>query len=518
MPSSIGAERTALLAKATCGEKSKELVWQAEELDRRVHTEPLERPSQLIATSAKKTEEAAKQAASEYPPEYYQRDPARADLVTAHRQANNPLDIAHKINLSTVQNDGFQCVRGLKVNLKTRDANDKVLVIATIPSSMSGSSDGVSWSLKRGNYYIGSQHHCWVREIGRLDHILVPWLDEPGAKGLDVEYSVAYRLKGDAKISGQEERRQLTTICIPGGQVTSVRSHEPLAVTPGRWHDVPGLRQVSVTGAGEKVLVVCSIAYTALWSDELTRGRFTITRNGSQLDRESFGLQSVRALQKGANRTLVMALVDDPEPGPQLYAVKAAVTTESDESRVCHIDNEDRQLTLIRLPAALVNGPCRCEGPTLVEEDRWTPIAGLSVTTTVENSSEKVLVTYNANLNPTELMYESYFTVFRSNSNGNLQNLGGDSQGMWSVSSSSAGSSEYPVGMFVDVPGAGTYTYSLYARSRRCENLTLATPVEVGPDGQIATVRLPSGSAAKTQNDHGAVFGVLEQMASEMKL
>lgn len=55
----------------------------------------------------------------------------------------------------------------------------------------------------------------------------------------------------------------------------------------------------------------CTIRYTALWSDEMTRGRpqkrghgravprFSIFRDGQPLDPEHFGLQSVRSMQKG---------------------------------------------------------------------------------------------------------------------------------------------------------------------------------------------------------------------------
>lgn len=461
--------------------------------------------------------ERAKQATDEYPPEYYQRDLASADLVASHREMSNPIDVTHKANLSNLESDGFMPVRGLNVTLKTKEKSDKVLVIANVPTSMEEQHDGACWTLKRGNFYIGPQFLSWTREMGRLDNVLMPWLDEPGKARLELNYTANCRLKGSIKVSKEEERRQLTAIIIPGGQVTSARSHEPLAVQPGKWHDVPGLSQISYVNKDEKVLMVCTMKYTALWSDEMTRGRFTICRDGTGLDAESFGLQSVRALQKGMKRTLVMALVDDPAPGPHLYTAKAAVTNGDDEPRVCHLDDDDRQLSLIRLPGDSVAGPSRCTGPTTVDENRWTEIAGLTVTTTVKGSSDKVLIVYNVNFNPAELNYEAYFTLFRTSSSGSSTNLGQAEQGMWSVASSSMGSSEYPVTMFTDSPGAGTYTYSVHARTRRCDHLTEASPVEVGPDGQISAISLPAGGvSAKRSNEPAANSNLVEQMAAEM--
>jgi len=468
---------------------------------------------------ARQEEDSAKQAAGEYPREYYQRDAARGDLVTVHREMSNPIDIAHKASFSSLQSEGFVLVRGLSVSLRTKEKTDKVLVIANVPASMPENHDGACWTLKRGNYYIGPQFASWTNELGRLDNVLMPWLDEPDKARMELEYTANCRLKGSIKISKEQERRQLTAILIPGGQVTTARSHEPLAVTAGRWHDVPGLQQVSVTNRGEKVLVVCTIKYTAMWSDAMTRGRFSIFRNGTPLDTESYGLQSVRALKSGVKRTLVMAMVDDPEPGPQMYAARAAVTTDAEEQRVCHLDDDDRQLALIRLPADAVDGPSRCAGATSVDEDKWTAIAGLSITTTLKNSSDKVLIVYNVNFNPSELNYETYFTLFRSSSSGGSKNMGQDMQGMWSVASSSVGSCEYPVTMFTDTPGAGTYTYTVYARTRRCDHLAEATPVEVGPEGQISAVHLPSGAAPLRSAAGGADGGssLLEEMAAEME-
>ena len=63
----------------------------------------------------------------------------------------------------------------------------------------------------------------------------------------------------------------------------------------------------------------CTIRYTALWSDEMTRGRFSIFRDGQPLDPEHFGLQSVRSMQKNLKSVAVMAIMDDPGEGPHVY-------------------------------------------------------------------------------------------------------------------------------------------------------------------------------------------------------
>mmetsp|Transcript_38221 Transcript_38221/g.110282 ORF Transcript_38221/g.110282 Transcript_38221/m.110282 type:complete len:585 (-) Transcript_38221:60-1814(-) len=463
---------------------------------------------------ALREEEKARQANGDFPPAYYQRDPARDDLVTAHRESGTPTEVAFKATFSSSVAEGFTAVRGLQVSLKTRDKDDKVLLVANIPACSVENHDGICWTLKRGNFYVGPQFLSWTRELGRLDTVLMPWLDEPDKARLDLDYTVHARLKGSVQVSRAQEKRQITAVLIPGGQVTSARSHEPLAVKAGAWQDVPGLQQISVANRNEKILIICTIKYTALWSDEMTRGRFSIFRDGAALDVHSFGMQSVRALQKGLKRTMVMATVDDPEPGPHAYSARAAVTTDDEhQARVCHLDDDDRQLALIRLPADLVFGPSRCSSATFVEEDRWTEIEGLSVTASL-SAKDKAMLVFSVNYNPTAMNYESYFTLFRTSSSGSMTNLGQEDQGMWSVASSSSGSSEYPVVMFTDSPGAGEFTYSVHARTRRCDHMNEATAVEVGPDGQIAAVLLP-GSSAGARPD-AVASTVVEQMAAEM--
>lgn len=445
---------------------------------------------------------------SKYPPSYYHRDPARSDFTVSLREATSPLEIQHKINFASMEKEGFVPVRGLQVSLKTKEKDDKVLLICNLPTSTQDQHDGVCWALKRGEQTIGPVFSTWTHDLARIDGLCMPWLDSPGKAGLDCEYSVQCRLRGTAQLSQQGERRQLAALRLPNAQVASAESCEALAVQPGRWYDVPGLTQISYTDNGEKVLVFCTIRYTALWSDELTRGRFSIFRDGQPLDPEHFGLQSVRAMQKGLKNVAVMTIMDDPEEGPHVYEVRAAVTTEDGQTRVCHIDPAPRQLGLLKLPASAVSGPNRMREAAIIEEDRWTEVPGLSVTVTTKKSQEKVLLVWSTNFNPEELSYEAYFTVMRSSSSSGPKNLGSDQQGLWSVASSASGSNEYPASMSLDSPGVGCFTYTVYCRTRRCGNLTEPTRVEVGPDGHISAAVL-NAKAAESRN-------VVEMMGKEM--
>ncbi|CAE7663121.1 ANK1 [Symbiodinium sp. CCMP2592] len=445
---------------------------------------------------------------SKYPPSYYHRDPARADLTLSMREASNPTEMQHKTNFSSMEKEGFAAVRGLQVSLKTKEKDDKVLLIANLPTSTQEQHDGVSWALKRGEQTLGPVHTTWTHDLGRVDGLCLPWLDSPGRAGLDCEYSVCGRLKGSVQLSQQNERRQLAAVLLQNVQVASAESCEAMAVQPGRWYDVPGLNQISYTNKGEKVLVFCTIRYTALWSDEMTRGRFSIFRDGQALDPEHFGLQSVRSMQKGLKRVAVMTVMDDPQEGPHLYEVRAAVTAEEGETRVCHLDAAPRQLGLLRLPGSSVSGPYRMKAASVVEEDQWTELPGLSATVTTTKAHQKVLLVWSTNFNPDGLTYESYFTVMRSSLGGPMRNLGSDSQGLWSVSSEAAGSSEYPASMSIDSPGIGTYTYTVHCRTRRCGSLTEPMRVEVGPDGHIAAVLL-NAKFADSRN-------VVEMMGKEM--
>lgn len=432
--------------------------------------------------------------------EYRKRENASSDFAISHRESSSPLELQHKLSFEGAQAEGFITVKGMQVNIRTKEKDDKVLVICNLPVSTTDHHDGANWTLKRGNNPLGPKFTTWTNELGRLENVLIPWVDEPGKARFDCDYSVNYRTKAGAKLSSLGERRHLTSVLIPGDQVTLAGSQEACSVQPGRWYDVPGLSQVSVVNSGEKVLVICSIKYAALWSDEETRGRFSIFRDGKGLDPESYGLQSVRSIQKGISRATVMALVDDCEEGAHVYEVKAAVTGNPGEVRVMQICEEERQLALIRLPAGLVAGPYRCKGQTVVSRDAWTEVAGLSVTVRTHHAHEKVLIVWSTNFNPEEFNYEAYFTLFRNGPQGPMQNLGSEEQGMWSVASTAAGSSEFPVAMFTDVPGDGTFTYTVHCRTRRCGSMTKATPVEVGPDGQISGILLEPKRTSASAN------------------
>eukprot|EP00933_Yihiella_yeosuensis_P046930 TRINITY_DN4254_c0_g5_i1.p1 TRINITY_DN4254_c0_g5~~TRINITY_DN4254_c0_g5_i1.p1 ORF type:complete len:587 (+),score=112.59 TRINITY_DN4254_c0_g5_i1:104-1864(+) len=446
---------------------------------------------------------------TKYPPSYFHRDPARSNFTVAHRETGSPLEIQQRLSLSGTT-EGFTQVKGLQVSIKTKETTDKVLVLSNLPASTQDNHDGVTWAIKRGDEVLGPKFSTWNHELSRIEGLLVPWVDCPNKARLDCDYTVHCRLRGSVQLCQNGEKRQLSAIAFPGDQVATAESSEALAVQPGRWYDVPGLQQISYTNKDEKVLVFCTITYTALWSDEMTRGRFSIFRDGNPLDPEHFGLQSVRALQKNLKRVAVMTFMDEPEEGPHLYEVRAAVTAEEGETRVCHLDDQIRQLSLIRLPGSIVSGPNRCEAITTVDEDKWTEIPGLSVTVTTTNAHDKVLLVWNTNFNPEEFTYEAYFTILRSGAHGPLKNLGGEEQGMSSVASSAAGSSEYPASMFMDAPGLGTFTYTVHARTRRCGNLTEATPVEVGPDGQISAILLGAGRSHQAGN-------VVEMMTREME-
>jgi len=440
----------------------------------------------------------------EYPKEFYQRDLARGDLVVAHREMHNFVEMQHRADLAAIETEGYLPVKGLRVALKTVENTDKVLLICNLPTSTQDNHDGVAWTLKRGSYLVGPHFVSWTHSLGQMEGVLMPWLDEPGKARMELDYSVHCRLKGSVQLSKDEARRALTAVVIPGGQVTSARSHEVCTVGPGRWHDVPGLQQISATNAGEKVLVICTVKYTALWADENVRGRFTILRDGRGLDPDSYGLQSVRSLQKDAKRSMVIALIDDPEPGPHLYQVKAAVTSEENATAVCQLDDDDRQLSLIRLPGKIVTGPSRCSGPASVTEDTWTEIPGLSVTVEVSGAHDKVLVVYNTNFNPSEFKYEAYFTLFRTSDHAGARNLGHPHAGLHCVASAASASSEYPVGMLTDAPGVGRHTYSVHARTCRCEDQVHPPEIEVGPDGQIAAVQLGTRTNTSTLGDEMA--------------
>merc|ERR1712137_318319 len=318
----------------------------------------------------------------------------------------------------------------------------------------------------------------------------------------DAVYSVNARLKASVELSKGKERRQICAIVVPAMQISSGGCMLEQLVTPGQWHNIDGLTQVVNINHNERVLVVCTVYYRANWTDEHCRGRFTLLRDDERLDAEGFGLQSIRCTYSGQagtlpSATLVMALVDNPPAGPHLYSVATCITAQENLpdasiSLEGHSMFPMRQLSLLRLAADDVVGPFECQGVSTVDEDCWTEVHGLSVTVEVRNQWTKVLIICNTNFDPSKLMYEVYVTLFRRREKGGTVNLGHEDTGIWSAASNYCQSSEFPQIMFIDVPGTGSHSYSVAARTRRCDVLLEPPLVEIGPQGQISAVLLQS--------------------------
>lgn len=462
-------------------------------------------------------------------------EPLASKLVFSLSQLTRPAELTHG-HQSRESKRAWLTVTGLETVVRTETPSDKVLLLADVPACFSKQHCGVSWALSRGRQPVGPVFRTAAAAKSVTDHVLLPWVDVPGGLShggcdgracLESRYSVQATLKASVHVSKAREKRHLCAVVLPDAQVALSHGYQPQAVGADSWSVVDGLTQDLCTLPGERVLVLSTIHYTPLWTDEFSRGRFTITRDEAPLDPESFGLQSVRSVCAGGalqrDRSLFMALVDDPPPGPHVYVVRGVVTPgEKEPCSVCNLeglalsepddgDSEQgggpargqgpasRQLALIRLPFASVRGPCRCVGSTLVEEDTWTQVQGLEVSATTQGARDKVLVVSHSNFDPADTSYEVYFTIFRAGGGeGVLTNLGNDSVGLWSVTSQSPFSSEYPHLMHLDTPGAGQHTYSIWARTRRCEHHRDPSPAEVGPDGQIAVVLLGAGSTPKT--------------------
>jgi len=213
--------------------------------------------------------------------------PAQGDFVLTYNQSDRPLEVAWRNNMkdSVDHGDGFLPVRSLQLSIKTLLADDKILLIANVPMASTKQHTGLSWTFKRGVAgkctCIGPQFKSWVSSLCLMENVLMPWLDAPGGghrARLDVEYSVMVRVKDSVHVSKDQERRQLCAVAIPATQITSSCSAEEQMVEPGNWYNVQGLGQVANPNEGEKVLVVCTINYKALWNSEYGRGRFTWTQ------------------------------------------------------------------------------------------------------------------------------------------------------------------------------------------------------------------------------------------------
>merc|ERR1712032_1557689 len=142
----------------------------------------------------------------------------------------------------------------------------------------------------------------------------------------------------------------------------------------------------------------------------------------------------------------------------------------------------------------------------------WTEVPGLIVTASTSNAGDKVLVIYNTTMLPQSDRYEVYFTLFRHTSGKETMNLGHEDLGMTCVSSDFTASSEFPIAMFTDEPGAGIHTYTVFVRSKQVNpGGPDANAVFVGPDGRISTVLLPG------QEDLGDQGKKAEWLAQEAK-
>lgn len=295
-------------------------------------------------------------------------------------------------------------------------------------------------------------------------------------------------------VSPDRQRKHFFGITVPACQTSWVEDDGRQSIEPGPWVDVEGMYEVITTLPGDKVLAICTIRYAASWASELNRGRFTLVRDDFGLDGlADRGLQSVRALGPNLYRTLIMATVDEPPPGPHLYRARAALTVGS-ETGVTNVLQGERQLMLIRLPGSIVTGPNYVERPVAIDEGRWTEIPGLSAEVVLRKPRDRVLIVYHADCNPQRHHYEAHFTLFRRNENGPATNLGfSEDFGVEMVFSDYAASSEYPVGILCDTPGAlGMWTYYLAARVANMGTSTDNPAVMVGYSGSISAVLLSS--------------------------
>lgn len=322
------------------------------------------------------------------------------------------------------------------------------------------------------------------------------YLDQPD-KRMEHEYQVA--ASGGVEgtrfvVSSEKQKRHFFAVTFPSYQIKWVSDDEMQSIAPGLWIDVDGFEEVIATLPGDKVLAICTVRYVAGWASEHCRGRFTIVRDDFGLDGiHDRGLQSVRALGPKMPRTALMVSVDDPPPGPHLYRVRAAVTAGTDTG----VANElygDRQLALLRLPAGLVSGPCRAQGPVRVDEACWTELPGLEVSIALRRPRDRVMIIYHTDCSPQSHYYEAHFTLFRRSETSASKNLGfSEDFGLEMIFSDYAASSEYPAGMICDTPGSvGMFTYYLAARVVNMGTSTDNPAVLVGYSGSISAVLLSS--------------------------
>jgi len=390
----------------------------------------------------------------------------------------------------------WTAVKGQQLALKSVEEDSCLLLVSNFLFTPESDREESHCLLKRDGQSISSTFSGYSRQRAWSHHVCLPWLDQPG-KLAEFEYQVvanAGRHGCHAVIGEKKERRQFLGLTLPACQVSWVQDDEVLGLPPGPWRDVNGLHEVIATLPGEKVLVLCTMHYVANWSSELNRGRFTIVRDDVGLDGlADRGLQSVRSLGPSQARTLVMATIDEPPPGPHLYRTRAALTT-GDESGVSATLQKERQLVLVRLPGHLVIGPMRPTEPTEITEGSWTEIPGMSLTCGLRRPRDRVLLVYHIDCSPLSHFYEAHFTIFRRKeaSSAPAQNLGfSEDFGLDMVFSDYGASSEYPAAFLVDTPGTqGPWTYYVAARVANLGTSRDNPPVVVGYSGSISAVLL----------------------------
>ncbi|CAK9064960.1 unnamed protein product [Durusdinium trenchii] len=321
--------------------------------------------------------------------------------------------------------DHWTPLKGSQLVVKPANEEDCILLVANMLITPESDREESHVLLRRDDRAISSFFSSYSRQRSWSHHICLPWLDQPLKRG-EFEYQVvgnAGREGSHYFVGEKKERRQLFSLVLEAFQVSWVEDDEVLSLPPGPWQDVNGLHEVVTTLPGEKVLVLCTLHYVANWSSELNRGRFTVVRDDLGLDGlADRGLQSVRALGPSQPRTLLMATVDEPPPGPHLYRVRAALTTD-EESGVSLTLQGERQLALIRLPSG--TGPVRPTEPVEIHDATWAEIPGMAASCSLRRPRDRVLLVYHIDCNPLSYFYEAHFTIFRRKEGAvSAQNLG----------------------------------------------------------------------------------------------
>jgi len=384
--------------------------------------------------------------------------------------------------------------KGLRLMVKPANADDCILLVANCMLTPEINQEESNWAIHRAGHVVSPTFATHSRQLGWSHHVCMPYVDQPG-KRMELDYQVGFNSGSTLTrfvLSPERQRRHFFAVTFPAYQVSWVEEDTRQAIAPGTWNDVDGTDDIITVLPGDKVLCICTIRYDAQWSSEMNRGRFTIARDDFGLDGlADRGLQSVRALGPDLKRVALMATVDDPPPGPHLYRVRSALTTGCDTG-VVNVIEGDRQLALLRLPGHLVHGPCRTEGPVTIDSGNWMEIPGLSVTVNLRKARDKVMIVYHTDCNPEDYFYEAHFTVFRRGSSGSAKNIGyTDGFGIEMISSDYRASSEYPVGILCDSPGAlGTWTYYMAAKVVNTGTSSENPMVTVGYSGSITGILL----------------------------